>query len=203
MYYVTIADGKTLKANGRGNVKIFIDNGKNKVEVRLEDVLWVPELDGNLVSFNKLVRNGYIVEFRDDKCFLLKDGQKMKIGKFDSKLYRICEDEEEKCWFTKTKHDITYDKVEYCIHEWHRRMAHRNLKDIFLMKKNGLMIKDCDCEMCFKGKMTRNPFPKRATPTYEVMDCVVSDVCGAMPTESVGEKDILSHSLMFLVNIQN
>ena len=39
----------------------------------------------------------------------LNRGQKIKIGEFDSKLYRICEDEVEKCWFTKTKHDITFD----------------------------------------------------------------------------------------------
>lgn len=83
-------------------------------------------------------------------------------------------------------------EVYRCIHEY-RIMAHRNLKDISsLMKNNGLRIKNCecisDCEMCIKGKMTRKTFPKKATPTKEILDCIVSDVCGAMPTESLGKK---------------
>jgi hypothetical protein len=42
-----------------------------------------------------------------------------------------------------------------------------------------------------KGKMARKPFPKKATPTKAVMDCVVSDVCGMMQVESVGKKSNL------------
>lgn len=186
---VTIANGKTIKANGRGEVKIFVNNGRETVKVTLMDVLWVPELDVNLVSVNKLVRNGYVVEFKGNECFLLKDEQRMKIGEFDNKLYKICEDE--KCLYIK---NVSNDnEVDHCVHEWHRRMAHRNINDVScLLKSHGLSIKSCeclnDCEMCITGKMARKSFPKKATRTKEILDCIVSDVCGAMPIESLGRK---------------
>lgn len=36
--------------------------------------------------------------------------------------------------------------------------------------------------------MARKPFPKKATPVTNVMDCVVSDVCGAIQVESASKK---------------
>ena len=83
------------------------------------------------------------------------------------------------------------DRVDKCcVHEWHRKLAHRNIKDILSMKNIGLKITKCDCEdiceSCISEKMTRNPFPKEAAPTNRVLDCIVSDVCGPMPVTSVG-----------------
>lgn len=88
-------------------------------------------------------------------------------------------------------HQVAPSK-ELCIHQWHRRFAHRNLNDIRLMKRNGLSIKACDCtddcEDCLVGKMARKSFPKKSKPVENVLDCVVSDLCGPMPVESVNRK---------------
>ena len=182
---VTVASGQIVQSIGKGNVKISLKRGRTKVDVMLHNVLLVPDLDGNLVSVRKLVSNGYVVEFRDDKCYLLVGKQKMMIASFDDKLYKVCE--AEKC-FAATK-EVNVDR---CVHDWHRRLAHRNIGDIRLMEKEGLKFKQCnclnECEMCIKGKMARKSFPKKATPTNDLLDCVVSDVCGAMQIESVSKK---------------
>ena len=60
------------------------------------------------------------------------------------------------------------------------------------MRKHGLEIKPCkcsdECEHCLKGKMFRKPFPKKSSPVNAVLDVIVSDVCGPMPTESLNRK---------------
>jgi hypothetical protein len=58
------------------------------------------------------------------------------------------------------------------------------------MKENGLVIHDCkcsdQCESCIVGKLSRNPFPKQATPVNQVFDVVVSDLCGPITPSSYG-----------------
>lgn len=154
------------------------------MNVEMSDVLWVPELEDNLVSVIKLCQRGYIVEFRIDGCYLKNGNNITLIAKPHNGLYKLCG--EEKCFRTMPEEQI---ESEDCIHGWHRRLAHRNLNDIRSMKKQGLKIKaykhSDTCEQCIRGKMSRQPFPKEATPTKEVMDCVVSDVCGPFQVESM------------------
>lgn len=139
---VTVANGSQIRVMGRGKIDIIVSG----LKVTLSDVLWVPDLDANLISVHKLEKKGFIVQFKNNKCYLLRGGDEMKIAQYDGKLYRLCENE--KC-FAATDID---EEVERCIHDWHRRLAHRNLRDIRLMRSEGLRIKDCtcndDCESC-------------------------------------------------------
>lgn len=120
-----------------------------------------------------------------ENVFLLGKTGRMMIADFDGKLYRIRE-------FKKCLKVSSEECEERCVHDWHRRLAHRNLMDIRSMKSKGMKIKDCDCsddcEMCLKGKMSRKPFPKKAKPTENILDVIVSDYCGPMQTESLGKK---------------
>lgn len=182
---ITVANGQVIDAIGEGKVKIVLDKGYSTMEVELTDVLWVPELDGNLVSVKKLVDNGFAVEFRGNWCYLINGRQKLKIAEYKDKMYVI--KEVERCFQANG-----VVETELCVHEWHRRLAHRHFKDIRLMANEGLKIKPCicidECLLCVRGKMARKPFPKKATPVTNVMDCVVSDVCGAMQVESASRK---------------
>ena len=81
---------------------------------------------------------------------------------------------------------------KYCIHQWHLKLAHRNLNDIRKMNDR-LKIVQCkcknDCEACIKGKMSRESFPKKSiNPAKERLDVIVSDVCGPMQIDSIGGK---------------
>lgn len=185
---VTVANGNSIRSAGKGSVKLIVRVNNEEKEFTLLNVLWVPELEGNLVSVPALNKRGFIVKFTKSGCAIQHQEYEddMRIADFDGKFFTL--NETEKCFSTVN----TEKEIERCVHEWHRRLAHRNLRDIRLMAKAGLKIKRCnctdDCEMCLKGKMSRKPFPQKATPTEEVLDCIVSDLCGPMQVDSVGRK---------------
>lgn len=183
---VSVANGEMIKAHGIGSVILYVRDGNDMVEVTLDDVLWLPKLDGNLVSVKKLVEKGHTVEFSGDSCFLKTNANHFwEIARWQGKLYKL--QEAERCSFASDD-----SEMEFCVHDWHRRLAHRNLQDVRLMESHGLKIRACqctdDCEMCIKGKLARKPFPKKATPTKSALDCIASDICGPFQVESVGRK---------------
>lgn len=181
---VRVANGELIDAVGKGEIDILLDLKHEKMNVTLNDALLIPELDCNLVSVSKLTDRGFTVEFRGKNCYLRDGNEVLEIGSRENGTYRV--HEAARCF------QATMSTSERCVHEWHKVLSHRNLSDIRRMKSEGLRIADCKCtdvcESCIKGKMARKPFPKKATPTNEVMDCVVSDVCGPIQTETVGKK---------------
>jgi hypothetical protein len=79
-----------------------------------------------------------------------------------------------------------------CVHEWHRRLAHINLSDVRnIAAKMEICLGKCNCsdicDPCMRGKMSKLPFPKFSENEKEVLDCIVSDLCGPMQTETLGK----------------
>jgi GAG-pre-integrase domain len=72
----------------------------------------------------------------------------------------------------------TVKNAEFCVHEWHKRLAHRNLEDIRAMNGKLITIIPCDhsdfCEPCVMGKMSRKSFPKTASKVENSLDCISS-----------------------------
>lgn len=182
---IITASGEIIAAKGIGNVKCTFNTKNGPFCVTFEDVLYVPSLEENLISVKKIVSHGMEVKFNKNGCFVKYNdsNEQICIGKCFSELWKL--NTIEKCFRSNVK-------TEYCIHDWHKKLAHRNLEDIKLMNGNGITIKSCNhsdvCEACIKGKMFRKTFPKKAKPTSEVMECVVSDVCGPIQCESIGKK---------------
>lgn len=183
---IITANGEKMKIHGVGKVRLTVQDGNTVTPVWLSEVLWIPELECPLISVHKLVDDGKIVEFLRGDCFIRIKNEKMKIAEFDGSIYRL--NLVKRCHVAQKVENKK--SVELCVHDWHRRMAHRNLDYIRMMEKEGFKIKKCDCsdfcEPCMIGKMSRIPFPKIATPTENVLDVVVSDVCGYMQEKSIG-----------------
>lgn len=182
---VFVANGERIRAEEIGTARFKIITDQGEKELKLEDVLWVPELKDNLFSVRKSVAKGNAIEFRQNGCYLNTGWRKIRIAQQEGNLFKM--KETERCFVATEDKEL---EVERCIHEWHRRFSHRNLEEIRAMKRDGLPVKDYnhsdDCEACIKGKMARKTFPKKATPTKEVLDCIVSDVCGPMQVQSIG-----------------
>jgi transposase InsO family protein len=158
------------------------------MSMKLSEVLWVPELKANLISVNKLTKDGFIVTFDKDHIYL-KNGQTYNvIGKANGNQYQLVARRNDGCMPAASNDD----EEKLCSHEWHKRFAHRNLADVKLHKKIGLQFKKCNCndqcEDCLVGKMARKPFPKKGTQATERLGRIVSDVCGWMQVESLGRK---------------
>lgn len=182
---VIVANGERLQSNGEGEIKLRVIVGKgDSLDVILENVLYVPKLEGNLLSVKQLLDKRFGVVFKGSECYLTRDSDSLLIARYEAGLFRLkSEVQEETSLSARTN-------VNYCLHEWHFVLAHRNLADIHRMKGQGLCVRSCDCsdicEPCIKGKMSVKPFPKKSTPVEALMDCVVTDVCGPIPVASIG-----------------
>lgn len=180
---VCIANGEKVPIRGCGNIRLTVNTGNGKMNVTLHDALWVPELDINIISVSKLSGNGYTVVFTNEECNVIKHNKSMCIGKFHNNLYKLND-------VTEERHSTrALQERDLCIHEWHKRLAHRNLADVRKMSSQGIVFRTCNhsdiCEACVKGKMARKPFPKKATPVTAALEVIASDVCGPIQVESI------------------
>lgn len=172
--WVHIANGQKLPVKGIGNVKLSIYNNENEiVDFLLNDVLFVPDIDSNLLSLKSLTKNNSSVVFDGKFCRIVSKNGNFVIGTHHEGLYKV--KVAEKC--LKVAHND-----DDCIHIWHKRFAHRNLRDVKLtLKKMGIKWRNCKCsdlcEACIQGKMSEFPFPKAAKSVDNVFDLFVSDVC--------------------------
>ena len=63
LLWVTLANGQQVEDQGRGSVRPYLDNGNT---VRLTDVMYVPKLDGKLLSVSALSSRGVVIQFDQD-----------------------------------------------------------------------------------------------------------------------------------------
>ncbi|KAE9241070.1 hypothetical protein PF004_g7234 [Phytophthora fragariae] len=62
---IKIADGKKIDAVAIGTVGLKLMDGTS---VTLSDVLYIPEVEGSLISVAKLAENDVVAQFSKDKC---------------------------------------------------------------------------------------------------------------------------------------
>ncbi len=180
---VKLGDGKSVKATGRGNIKLeVIVQGELKMCV-LNDVLCVPDLAYNLLSIPKASSKIEKSVFFNDRCVFVNEDKIIAEGFKEGELYYLKLKGCDSVAISK----VHVESQNYCIHEWHKKLAHRDINDIKRMK---LKIKACECtdicEDCVKGKMSTKPFHTSTSNISEIFDLVVSDVCGPFQVESVG-----------------
>lgn len=143
---VILADGEKLTTNKLGNVKLSITSGgghqmgseASGMDVAINNVLYVPDIKGNLISVRKLILSGFDVLFKGDECMLVKENDSLTIAKFENGLYKVLTASKQEKLMT-----VQQENLIHCIHEWHLIMAHRNLHDIRKMECQVLKIKSC------------------------------------------------------------
>ncbi|KAE8878302.1 hypothetical protein PF007_g32415 [Phytophthora fragariae] len=64
---ITIADGRKIDAVAMGTVGLKLMDGTS---VTLSDVLYIPEVEGSLISVAKLAEKDVVAQFSKDKCVL-------------------------------------------------------------------------------------------------------------------------------------
>ena len=175
---VRIANGDKIPIIGYGNVVIKLSTQPKVVSLSLNNVAFVPLLDVNLLSVRCMSLDFKEVSFTEKGCFLkLNTSELVQIGKLEGCQYELHE-------------HIVDNEANLCIHDWHKRLAHRNLDTIKRLKQFGLQISKCncsdDCEGCLKGKLTTLPFPTSLDKPSKALELVVSDVCGPINPKSLG-----------------
>lgn len=172
---IKIANGSFIPIRGYGKIKIFIKTQNEPIVMTLNNVAFVPDLHINLISVNELNKSFNTIVFEKGFCKVKMKDQLISIAKFENNNYLVSED--------------ACKMASPCLHEWHRRLAHRHLRDIKHLKEFGLQITKCycqdQCDACMRGKSVQLPFPNSIKPD-EPLDVVVSDVCGPLRTQSLG-----------------
>jgi hypothetical protein len=141
--WVRIGNGEHIPVKGKGTVAITsYSSTKN-----LTDVLYVPEINQNLLNVGQLLEKGFKVIFEDKNC-IIKDptGQEMFKVKMKSKSFSFDPMKKEQSAFP-----VTISTTDL----WHKRLGHFHQLGMEYMLKNqsvrgvpSLTEKLAECEAC-------------------------------------------------------
>ena len=178
---VRIGNGEKIAVKGKGTIVIEGCTGLKLIP----DVLYVPEINQNLLSVGQLLEKGYKVLFEDKSC-MIKDSD-------NKELFRVQMKGKSFALNLIDEEQLAVHKVEDNTLVWHKRMGHFHHGALLYLRKNDLVQglleleeKSPVCAACQYGKQMRLPFPKgkswRATSKLQL---VHTDVGGPQKTPSL------------------
>ncbi|CAL5436624.1 unnamed protein product [Camellia sinensis] len=148
---VRIGNGVHIAVKGKGTVAIEGHMGLKLIS----DVLYVPEINQNLLSVTQLLEKGYKVLF-EDKNYVIKDSKGIEVFKVQMKGKSFALD------LMKDEQAVVH-KEDSNIVLWHKRLGHFHHATLLFMKKNNLV---------------------KGLPELEELQLIHTDVRGPMKTPS-------------------
>lgn len=94
-------------------------------------MLYVPALEGNLLSVKKLAEKGLLVKFEGRTCNIIKDKIIVATAEVSGNLYKLRS--EHKALLVRNEHGKDYQ------HTWHRKLGHRDPEAIKKMEEKNLV----------------------------------------------------------------
>lgn len=188
---VTLGDGRSLQAVGRGSVTLNMKLSHNKAETcTLHDVLLVPDLAFNLLSITSASKRGKVTVFTNTKCEIRNSRSKLvATGRREGSLYFLNQGGVAHLACPSSDQNNSREMI------WHRRYGHLGSGGLQTLVKKGMvngMDFNCErgcgfCECCVEGKGHRLPFQQSTRErTEHPLELVHSDVCGKVGTKSLG-----------------
>ena len=151
---VRIGNGDHVKVGGKGTAELETLSGTKY----LKNVLYVPEINQNLVSVGQLIESGYSLNFHNGVCDIKdKNGLLLLTIQMLDRSFNV--DWKEACLCANVA--IENESVL-----WHKRLGHSNY--VTLKKMSDLKMvsglpniqgQNEICEACSLGKQTRSVFP--------------------------------------------
>ncbi|KAE8981481.1 hypothetical protein PR001_g23989 [Phytophthora rubi] len=183
---ITIADGKKIDAVAMGTVGLKLMDGTS---VTLSDVLYIPEVEGSLISVAKLAEKDVVAQFSKDKCvFRYGDATSME-AKRCGNVYKLKIVRDEVC------HAATASRKEpwAVVHARHGHIPYKRYEQLLTMADGVPRVADTPsdhvCAGCCMGKMREDNFsrnPEKTVKSAGVLDLIHSDVMGPMQTKTPG-----------------
>ncbi|GJX45233.1 retrovirus-related pol polyprotein from transposon TNT 1-94 [Tanacetum coccineum] len=177
-----MGNSATADIKGEGDVILKMTSEK---ELKLTNVLYVPEIRKNLVSGWLLNKFGFRLVFESDKFVLSKNQMYVGRGYAMNGMFKLN--------VMVVKNEINkMNSSAYLIESsnvWHGRLGHVNFNSMRrLIKFNSIPNCHIDskykCETCVEAKLTRTSF-KSVKRTTEPLDMVHTDICDlkSLPTK--------------------
>jgi len=203
---IILGDNSSIPATGLGWLVVNMNADDVRKRVVLQDVLYVPEMGGNLLSVSHMARRGAEMRFKGEACKILdRHEDLMCLGQLHGNLYimdmEVELEEHAKIaivpFFPAEGDDVpdaalaAYTRSSNAdLTTWHRRLGHLNADAVNLMISKGMVsgmkitrgsTLITPCEPCIKGKQTRTEIHKfTETRADTVLGRIFSDVCGRM-----------------------
>ena len=182
---ITCANSQSIRATHIGKVKF----GANKA---LDDVLYVPDLQHNLISVSALTKEGNDVTFKSDGTVTITtqdEAEPIKIGHAVGNLYQATNSQ---------PYLASAIRDEYTL--WHHRLGHPSRNVLLSMPNHVIGLEqatlkppDGKCSACLRAKASRMPFGNATSRATTKLERVHSDLCGPMPVTSInGAKYVLT-----------
>lgn len=184
---VVAADGRVLRIESRGNVKLKPSCRRDDSPVNLMDVRYVPGLTANLLSVSEIVKKGLKVVFDESGCQVINGrvdtrGKVVATGEHVNNLFVLKQ---------ARQHTAMSATSSASFDVWHRRMGHLNAQSLSKLQAGeaiGIKFKDrakMDCKACAEGKQTKLTISKQGSRAKDILDVVHSDICGPMEEASL------------------
>ena len=151
---VNLSDNRVIFAYGRGTYHITSDLDGHTQSIVLYDVLYLPDLERNLLSVRAMAKLGAAVNFEGYQCKFIRDEILLAVGKLVGKMYylKLVNDDH-----AKLANEGLSDKEL-----WHSQYGHLCMDNVKkLWKENmmdGMTLINSDekhealCESCIMGK---------------------------------------------------
>src|SRR5262249_7439671 len=182
---IHLADDRAITDKGVGTIQVRLNIDGKYSYGYLQEVLFVPDLRGNLLSVNQMTNRNLRVIFDDMGCKIRnKDGHVVAKAIRARNLYKLVA---EPCVNKTTA--ATAETGLNGMTLWHRRLGHLGIDQIRLLSTrklvSGLEVKTGEnlelCKGCVQGKQHRLPFShSEARRADEILGIVHSDISGAM-----------------------
>jgi hypothetical protein len=187
---VKVADGTLSKIEGTGRSRISKD-------MILKSVLYVPNLDCNLLSISKLTRDlKCMAKFFPNFCVFqdLASGKRIGSARMYSGLYLLKNNLPFKCkaqnavLFNPKGQSVFNTHKDSNVMLWHYRLGHPNfvyleklLPSLFINKSS----KTFSCEICQFSKHTRSNYPSITYKSSKPFALIHSDVWGPSKVQNI------------------
>lgn len=126
---VRMCNGEMVKSEGKGIVTVETRKGTYQIN----DVLYVPNLDQNLLSVPQMMQNGYSIHFEKGTCTICDPkGKNIARVKMQQKCFPIH-------WQYKTQEKSMQVKVNELTWLWHKRFGHCNSKSLKLLSDKNMV----------------------------------------------------------------
>lgn len=178
---VKIGSGEFLEVKGKGEISVETPAGTKLIS----EVLYVPDIDQNLLSVGQMLEKQYSLLFKNKTCTIMDPaGNELMQVKMKDRSFSLR-------WNKLNAHAFSSSVDESTL--WHRRFGHFNfdaLKHMYdkcLVQNMPVVLSPIEvCDVCQFGKQTRIPFPiNQSWRAVEKLQLVHSDVCGPMSSPSL------------------
>lgn len=184
---ISLAGNGFLLAKGIGTVKLKTD----LCTLVLNNVLFVPDLNGNFMSVSRAAQYKCFVNFGPHYADVIQEGERILRVMRAGNLYMF-----------QGKHNSCFAAVDADGSLWHKRYGHLNTSSLQEMVRKKMVYgvekvvfkPDAVCKTCMLAKIHVQPFPKiTRSRAEELLDMIHSDLCGPFSTPSLaGSKYFLT-----------